>query len=154
MLPSTLDPDAPPFVLPLPAKPASEPSAKKTRAKKSESSVHKDPKDVEIDFLKRELNIVKVHLLEHEAEVKDLKRKNKVLSDAVAMFENNQQKQMSDKYSTPTTLSSPANPCSSCSCSPSSHHPNTLEPNVINKLVDLLTDVLKQSLGSVTKHMQ
>ena len=65
---------------------------KKTRAKKAESSVHKDPKDVEIDFLKRELNIVKVHLLEHEAEVKDLKRKNKVLSDAVAMFENNQQK--------------------------------------------------------------
>ena len=92
-----MDPDAPQFVLPLSANPTSEPSVKKTRAKKTESSVDKDPKDVEIDFLRRELNIVKVHLLEHEAEVKDLKRKNKVLSDAVAMFENNQQKQMADK---------------------------------------------------------
>ena len=34
-------------------------------------------------FLKRELNIMKTHLLEKEAEVKDLNRKNKVLVDMI-----------------------------------------------------------------------
>ena len=67
--------------------------------------VLKDPKDVEIDFLKRELNIVKVHLLEHETEVKDLKRKNQVLADTVAIFENN--KQAAIPTSTPQTVLNP-----------------------------------------------
>ena len=64
----------------------------------------KDPKDVEIDFLKRELNIVKLHLLEQEAEVKDLTRKNKVLSETVSIFENAKQAELSSKY---TSGSSP-----------------------------------------------
>ena len=69
--------------------PLSQPSTQ--RKQRGKKDVLKDPKDVEIDFLKRELNIVKVHLLEHETEVKDLKRKNQVLADTVAIFENNKQ---------------------------------------------------------------
>ena len=66
--------------------------AKKVKHRKDAS---KDPKDVEIDFLKRELNIVKLHLLEHEDEVKDLKRKNKVLTETVSIFENSKQTKLS-----------------------------------------------------------
>ena len=56
---------------------------------------------------------------------------------------------MSDKYntaSTPSALPKCCSPGSNCPSLPS--NPNILEPNVINKLVELLTDLVKQSLGS------
>lgn len=79
--------------------PLSQPSTQ--RKQRGKKDVLKDPKDVEIDFLKRELNIVR----EHETEVKDLKRKNQVLADTVAIFENN--KQAAIPTSTPQTVLNP-----------------------------------------------
>ena len=71
-------------------------SSKQSERAKSKKAVdaNKDPKDVEIDFLKRELNTVKVHLLEYKSKLKDLKQKNKVSEDTVIFFENIQQKDM------------------------------------------------------------
>ena len=85
------------------------------RTRKNPASLQKDPKDIEIDFLKRELNIVKVNLLEHETEVNDLKRKNKVLADTVSLLENSKQADLSNKYSKPSASRAPS-PASASPC--------------------------------------
>ena len=110
----------------------------------------RDPKDVENEFLKRELNIVKTRLLAHESEVKDLKRKNKVLSDSVAILENEKQRELSGKAGVQPILPQ-APPCSHClQPSPSSqaqtsdpHH--ILDSKLINKLLNLLSDLLQHT---------
>ena len=137
---SCLNPGAPNFlphnsVQSLPVVPAPN---NKQKTRKEPASVRKDPKDIEIDFLKRELNIVKVNLIDHESEVNDLKRKNKVLADTVSLLENNKQAELSNKYSKPSA-SRASNPAS-CSCGPSS---SVMEPHVLNKVLDLLADLVR-----------
>ena len=140
---SCLNPGAPNFlphnsVQSVPVVPAPN---NKQKTRKEPASVQKDPKDIEIDFLKRELNIVKVNLIDHESEVNDLKRKNKVLADTVSLLENNKQAELSNKYSKPSA-SRASNPASSnpCSCGPSS---SVMEPHVLNKVLDLLADLVR-----------
>ena len=110
------------------------------RAKKATSKSSIDPKDVENDFVKRELNIVKVHLQEKEAEVKDLTRKNKVLADMIEIFEKKSQKDMTDRnHST-----SPANKdkCCSHAASPTSRaSTDIIQPDMVNKLLNFLVDL-------------
>ena len=118
--------------------------------KKEAQKQSKDKKDLEIDFLKREINIVKTHLLTREAEVKELKQKNRVLEETVKLFENQQQADLTKKYSARDTTSSslPASP--SCSVhrpctstfSPQQSSHSVIEPSLVNKLLNLLTDIL------------
>ena len=117
----------------------------KQKSRKEPTAPQKDPKDVEIDFLKRELNIAKVALLEHETEVKDLKRKNKVLADTVNLLENNKQEELANKYTSrpsDSTSSRPGPPTSqpSCSCKDPAA---VIEPNVLNKVLNLLSDLVR-----------
>ena len=146
-----LDPEAPSFAPTVqPPPPCDTQTGRKSKSKKD---VMKDPKDIEIDFLKRELNIVKLHLLEQEAEVKDLTRKNKVLSETVSIFENAKQSELSSKYTSGSSpLSTPAStnvPLSSPSSSHTADSQTILEPNVINKLLDLLSDLVKRFSGAI-----
>ena len=143
---STMDPSAAPFI---PCNTIEQP-IKRKRSKKDNSEMLRDPKDVENEFLKRELNIVKTRLLAHESEVKDLKRKNKVLSDSVAILENEKQRELSGKAGVQPILPQ-APPCSHClQPSPSSqaqtsdpHH--ILDSKLINKLLNLLSDLLQHT---------
>ena len=135
-------------------------NAKKNRSKKDASATCKDPKEVEIDFLKRELNIAKTHLLAHESEVKDLKRKNKILEESIAIFENNKQSEMSNRYTNTSSTSqscAPPQPCShsspqsstqsqgspsQCSSHSAPLCQSSLQPDLISKLLNLLSDLL------------
>ena len=155
-----MDPEATPFLPPHP-----EPPPKKRKGKTDAASeLMKDPRDVENDFLRRELNIVKVHLLAHETEVKDLKRKNKILSETVEIFENKQQSDMAGSYATaesrppppvpsaPPPGQSPAPAPARCCCSGSSPLPSQssqflLDSSLANKLLNLLSDLLLKQTG-------
>ena len=133
-------------------------NTRKTK-KSSTKNVHKDPKDIEIDFLKREVNIVQVHLLEYETEIKDLRRKNQVLSESVKLLEGRAQNDLANKYRGTIPTSSPTAPrtCSgaeplSCHCSNRNNSPplppTTVEPGLINKLIGFLLDLSAQTLSS------
>ena len=162
---TVLDPAVPPFRA---SGPPRNPSAHQNARRGKAKDAIKDPKDVENEFLKKELNIVKLHLLEQEAEVKDLKRKNKVLSETLSIFENGKQSGLSNQFpttsvslssssGTPTCPRATAGPMpgssapssSSCHSSAPCGH-SILEPNVINKLLDLLSDLVKSFSGIAT----
>merc|ERR1712208_169193 len=101
---STLSPTAPCFY---PSHSANIPIGqnKKGTAKVS-SPMTKSKDDIERDFLKRELNIVKTKIKELESENKDLKRKNQILSDMVKLLENQKQEELLNRNNTPTHPSS------------------------------------------------
>ena len=148
---SFLDPDVPSF---LPNAASNSQVPRKTRSRKENI---KDLKEVEIDFLKRELNIAKVHLLEYETELNDLKKKNKVLTETVSILENDKQSELYNRYATSATAPTPRRPTTDASKSsspysnPGTTSNNMLEPNLINKLLHLLSDLVKR-FSDISNH--
>ena len=129
---SGLSPQSPEFV-----------QGARVRAKKATSNKSIDQKDVENDFLKRELNIVKVHLLEKEAEVKDLSKKNKVLAEMVKILENKTQREINDrnKSSSQVHMNVPTTCCSNATGFTSRPSTDIIQPDMVNKLLNFLVDL-------------
>ena len=111
------------------------------RPKKATPKSSIDPKDVENDFLKRELNIVKVHLIEKEAEVKDLSRKNKVLAEMVKILENKNQNDMADRNNPKAHMNVPTSCCSNTGGFTSRPSADVIQPDMVNKLLNFLVDL-------------
>ena len=100
-----------------------------------------------------------MHLLEYETEVKDLRRKNQVLSESVKLLEGRAQNDLTDKHrgTIPTSPSVAPRACSDaqpmcCHCShrnypPAPPPPPTVEPGLINKLIGFVLDLSAQSLS-------
>ena len=129
-------------------------ASKKKSDRRDTAGKQKDPKDLEIEFLKRELNIVKVHAIKYESEIKDLKQKNQVLTDTVSILENRKQDEISSKHSTTSSSSSQPSPTSDNSRASTVLPSQTvLDACLVNKLLNLLSDLLKYQTSENNTHV-
>ena len=127
-----MDPEATPFLPPHP-----EPPPKKRKAKKDAASeLMKDPRDVENDFLRRELNIFE----------------NKQQADMLSSYTTSESGPPPPAPSAPSPGQSPAPAPARCCCSGSSPLPSQspqflLDSSLANKLLNLLSDLLLKQTG-------
>ena len=107
-------------------------SCKVPRKNKNPAGHTKTPEELELEFTKRELALVKVNVQKLEAENKDIKQKNEILTETVKMFEDRNLKEVNEKVN-PTPTASTRTDRDSCT--------NCLYHSSTNK--DIFCDLLR-----------
>ena len=104
-----------------PTLPSRTPQAKK---KPKQNFLNTDPKDIEIEFLKRELNLTQTKIVELENAIADSLKTNNVLNARLKTFEDMQNSEMYKKYfsneNSPQTAKQCPLHCPQSSCTPPS----------------------------------
>ena len=106
-------------------------SSKVPRKPKNPAGHTKSPEELELEFTKRELALVKVNIQKLEAENKDIKQKNEILTKTVKMFEDRNLKEVNDKVN-PSPTASTRKDCDSCT---NCQHQSSTDKDILSDLL-------------------